>query len=225
MAAKAEKKESIPVGEMLAGFIQKNRRRIIVGFVTLAVLVGGVIGGYSIRDHIRTRGISQVEVFNERYEALRFDINESAKAEEITALLAELETFAAKQSGYPGARAYIIIANIRGDQKNWTEAEQAWTRAANKGTNTYLAPVALFNAAVAAEEQGNLENAIDLYRQTIDYADMFPAAARALFSVGRLWEARQDKDAAISAYQELIDKWPGETAWTSLANSRIIALR
>jgi tetratricopeptide (TPR) repeat protein len=225
MAAKAEKKESVPAGEVLAGFIQKNRRRIIVGFVCLAALVGGIIGGYSIRNSMRTRGISQVEAFNERYEALRFDINESAKAEEINALLEELETFAAKQSGYPGARAYIIIANIRGDQKSWAEAEQAWTRAAQRGGKSYLAPVAWFNAAVAAEEQGNLENAIDLYRRTIDYADMFPAAARALFSVGRLWEARQDKEAAISAYQELIDKWPDETAWTSLANSRIIALR
>jgi tetratricopeptide (TPR) repeat protein len=223
--AEAEKKESVPAGEVLAGFIQKNRRRIIAGFIFLAALVGGVIGGYSIRDSMRTRGISRVEVFNERYEALRFDINESAKADEINALLEELEAFAAKQSGYPGTRAYTIIANIRGDQKNWAEAEQAWTRAAQRGAKTYLAPVALFNAAVAAEERGNLENAIELYRQTIDYADIFPAAARALFSVGRLWEAQQKKEAAIEAYQELIDKWPGETAWTSLANSRIIALR
>jgi tetratricopeptide (TPR) repeat protein len=85
--------------------------------------------------------------------------------------------------------------------------------------------VSLFNAAAAAEEQGNLEAAIELYRQTLNYADIFPAAPRAQFAVGRLWEAQQNKEAAIEAYRGLIDKWPAETVWTGLANSRIIALQ
>jgi TolA-binding protein len=78
---------------------------------------------------------------------------------------------------------------------------------------------------VAAEEQGSLEEAIRLYGETVNYADSFPSAPRAQFSIGRLREALDDQEAAIEAYRVVIDRWPAETVWTGLANSRIITLR
>jgi tetratricopeptide (TPR) repeat protein len=87
---------------------------------------------------------------------------------------------------------------------------------------TYLEPVAFYNGAVAAEEQGNTAQAIELYTKAASAAD-FPAASRAQFAIGRLQEAN-GKDAALEAYKSLLSKWPNDQVWANLAQSRIIAL-
>jgi tetratricopeptide (TPR) repeat protein len=87
-----------------------------------------------------------------------------------------------------------------------------------------LAPVSLFNAAVAAEEQGNIDQAIELYGESAAHVSGFPAAARAQFAVGRLHESQGDPQAALEAYKAIAEKWSNETAWINLAQSRIILL-
>ncbi|GHT56475.1 hypothetical protein FACS1894109_05530 [Spirochaetia bacterium] len=212
-------------GESINNFIQKNRKGILVCFGVIVVLLAGFIGGLAIRDAVRNKAISRAEDFNTRYEELRWDISEGTKVEETTALLAELTVFAEKNSGYAGGRAWAIIAGIRGDKKEWAEAELAWSSAAKAASKTYLAPVALFNAAAAAEEQGNTEDAIRLYTECLVRADIFPAAARAQFSIGRLRESQSDSAAALEAYRTLVSKWPNDSIWTNLAQNRIIALQ
>ncbi|GHT64182.1 hypothetical protein FACS1894110_03350 [Spirochaetia bacterium] len=217
--------EKVSLGEGINNFIQKNRKGILVCFGVIVVLLAGFIGGLAIRDAVRDKTISRVEEFNTRYEELRWDISEGEKAEEVTALLDDLAAFAEKTSGYAGGRAWAIIAGIRGDKKEWPQAEQAWSSAAKAASKTYLAPVALFNAAAAAEEQGNTEDAIRLYTECLARADIFPAAARAQFSIGRLRESQSNSAAALEAYRALVSKWPKDPVWTSLAQNRIIALQ
>ncbi|MDR1950543.1 MAG: tetratricopeptide repeat protein [Spirochaetaceae bacterium] len=224
MAAINEKKEVLTLSESLAFFIQKNRKAIFVFAGAVIIITIGFIAALGIQDYIRTRAVSGVEALNDRYEALRFSINESEKEAEVTALLEELSAFAAKTASFPGARAYAMIASIHGDKKNWAEAESNWILAAGKGKKTYLAPVAFFNAAAAAEEQGNIEGAVTHYNESLNYAADFPQAPRAQFAIGRLREEQQNRDAALEAYRVVAEKWPAETVWTNLANSRIISL-
>ncbi|GHV45153.1 hypothetical protein AGMMS49546_30350 [Spirochaetia bacterium] len=217
--------EKLSLSEEINAFILKNRKGILICFGVLVVALGGFIGGIAIKGAVQNKTLSTVEGFNSRYEELRWDISEGTKTEEAAALLEELSAFAQKTSGYAGGRAWAIIAGIRGSQKNWPEAEQAWSSAAKAASKTYLAPAALFNAAAAAEEQGNAERAIALYTECLAKADLFPAAARAQFSIGRLHESQSNKDAALEAYRTLVNKWPGDPVWTNLAQNRIIALQ
>jgi tetratricopeptide (TPR) repeat protein len=76
---------------------------------------------------------------------------------------------------------------------------------------------------VAAEEQGKLDEAIEYFNQSLLAAD-FPAAPRARFNIGRLYEAKHDKEAASEAYRSLIENTPVESNWVKLAQSRIISL-
>ena len=139
-------------------------------------------------------------------------------------LLAELEPFARKNSGYAGARAWSIIARIYSDQNEWEQSETAWVSAAGKSAKNYLEPLAWFNAAIAAEEQGKIPQAIDYYTNSVTAAIGFPSAPRAQFSIGRLYETLDDSDAAIAAYRAVIAGWPHDQVWGNLANSRIITL-
>ncbi|MDR2403163.1 MAG: tetratricopeptide repeat protein [Spirochaetaceae bacterium] len=224
MAMTDEKIEGGKFTENLAYFIQKNRRLIFMITGALILIVAGFVVVLSVQDRIRTRALSAVEAFNDRYEVLRFDINESAKEEEVAALLEELSAFAQKTAAFSGARSYALIASIHMDRKNWAEAERNWTLAAEKGKKTYLMAVASFNAGVAAEEQGNIEAAITHYGKSLALADDFPHAPRAQFAIGRLQEEQQNREAALEAYRALMEKWSSETVWVNLANSRIIAL-
>jgi tetratricopeptide (TPR) repeat protein len=194
----------------------------IGAFAVIAVGLAGFIAVTAIRSSLQTKALTQVEELNRRYETLRFDIKEESKATDVQALLDDLSSFAQKQSGYAAARAYTLSANIYMDQARWDEAFTAWDKAASASAETYLQPVAFYNGAVAAEEQGNTAQAIELYTKAASAAD-FPAASRSQFAIGRLQEAN-GKDAALEAYKSLLSKWPDDQVWGNLAQSRIIAL-
>jgi tetratricopeptide (TPR) repeat protein len=224
MASTEEKTEKRGFGDALADFIRNRRRELLVVMIATLVLVMGFIAFYAVRSSLREKANSVVEDFAKRYETLVIDINEEEKAEEAQTLLDELGAFAKKTSGYAGARAYSLTASIHAEQKNWALAESAWRNSAAKAGKSYLAPVSLFNAAVAAEEQGNLDQAIELYAESAAHGSNFPAAARAQFAIGRLRESQGDIPAALDAYKLIPEKWADESAWINLAQSRIIVL-
>ncbi|AEF86640.1 putative TPR domain protein [Treponema primitia ZAS-2] len=224
MATTEERKEKLSFGDALADFIQNNRKALICILAAAIVIVLGSIAGFSIRDSLRGKAISQVEDLSQRYDVLVIDINNPSKEADVEALLDELTSFAGKHSGYPGARAYYLIASIYTEKKDWVQAEEAWSKSAKVGKKIYLAPVALYNAAVAAEEQGNLSRAISLYLESAAFDADFPDAPRAQFAVGRLYETQGDIPAALEAYRVIPEKWEAASTWINLAQSRIIFL-
>jgi len=223
-AAQNNSDNKLTIPEKINEFFQKNRKPIIIGFAGILVIIAGLIIGITVKDKMVEKALGRVDEFSRRYNELNnyTDENEITRLTEMTILLAELDSFAKKSFGFPAARAYSISADILMDQKNWTEAERAYLAAANKAGKSYFAPVCLFNAAVAAEEQDNIESAIAHYKKSLDFS--FPAAARSQFSIGRLEESRNNKNEALEAYNTVMAKWPGEQLWANLAQSRIIAL-
>lgn len=217
--------EQANLNEGINDFVRKYRKPIVISLGGLVLLLAVTVGSLSLVDVFRKKAISAVEEFNRRYEVLRPGITGGlAIPAEVDTLLAELDSFAKKNTGYAGGRAWSIIAGIHSDKKEWVAAEQAWAAAAKAASKTYLAPVASFNAAVAAEEQGKTAEAIGYYDEAIKHPAVFPAAARAQFAIGRLRESLREPDAALEAYRAVVSGWPNDTTWISLAQSRIIAL-
>jgi tetratricopeptide (TPR) repeat protein len=229
MAAEAEKNEKLNIGGVLDDFIQRNRRVLFIGLAAIVVVVLGFAVFVSVMDKVQSGALSKAEDFKRRYEALRIYINSEdplalEKQEEISALEAELAAFEETSSGYALAMAYAISAGIAGDRKNWAESESAWVNAAAVAGKSYFAPIALYNAAASAENQNNNDRAIELYNQVLEFGDSFPQAPRAQFAVGRLREIQGNRDEALEAYRALTGKWPDNSLWANLAQSRILAL-
>ena len=227
--ATAQKNEQQGFNEKLHEFMQKYRRVILFGFLGIVVVLFALVVGISLRDRAQARALSQVDELNRRYEEIKVFLQseeplDAANQTELSALLEELDSFTDRGSGFPAARAYNIIASIHWDQEDWAEAEIAWSASARAASRSYLAPVSFFNAAVAAEEQGNAESAIALYNEALEHGDSFPAAARAQFSVGRLYESLHNRDAALEAYRILLGRWPNDPVWSNLAQNRILIL-
>ena len=226
--------EKMNTGEKIIDFIQKNRKVI---FITLGILVFmfiGLIAFIYISDAVNKRDIAEIEEINDRYNKLfpgdaDFYNAEDFSTADAEALLADLKTFTEKSSpifssAFASSRAWSLIGQIYSVRKDWPRAEEAWLNTARVGSKTYLGPVGFFNAAVAAEEQGKLEQAIELLQNSLSHSFEFPAAPRAQFSIGRLYEQLGNSSAAIEAYRTVLINWPGMTAFSNLARSRIIAI-
>jgi len=232
-AADAQKKEeAVTIGEQVADFIQKNRKILFIGLIAIVVVLAGFITVVTVREKLQERALSQVEEYGRYYEAIRMDPDGDysddpyivSRMGEIAVLLVNIEGFAATNSGFAAARAYNLAANIHWDQGNRDEAERAWLDAAKAAGKTYLAPVSYYNAAVVAEERGDIETAIAHYQRALEHGKVFPSAVRAQFSIGRLEESRNRKDAALEAYRNVLNNWPNDPLWPNLAQSRILAL-
>ena len=226
----AQKKDEVAtINEKVADFIQKYRKILFIALIAIIVVLAGFITVVTVREKLLEKALSQVDEFSRRYQALRIDSDSDdpyivSRMAEIAVLLVNIEGFAARNSGFPAAQAYSIAAGIHWDQNNKDEAERAWLDAAKAAGKNYLAPVSLYNAAVAAEERGDIETAIAHYREALEHGKVFPSAVRAQFSVGRLEESRNMKDAALEAYRNVLNNWPGDPLWPNLAQSRILAL-
>ena len=139
-------------------------------------------------------------------------------------LLPQLELLADRHSSrYAGRRALQLLATRHVELEEWQQAADRFTELADLATG-YLAPLALSNAAVAYEELGDRDRAMSVY---LDLIERYPddlAAARALFSVGRLQEEQGDPVAAGETYAELESAYAG-SRWSLLARNRLIYLR
>jgi tetratricopeptide (TPR) repeat protein len=209
--------------------IQKNRKTLIIAFAAVLVILAGFIIGSAIMDKARTKAIGQVIEFEQRYEGLKYFVSRTdaeaiEKIPQIFTLLEDLAAFQKRNSGLALARSYYLSGDIHADQKNWAGAEAAWAEAARAAKKSYLAPLSFFNAAVAAEERGNTQDAIDFHNSALAFGDSFPAAAKSQFSIGRLEESRGNTAGAVEAYRSLLSKWPNDPYWSNLAQSRLVVL-
>jgi tetratricopeptide (TPR) repeat protein len=205
-------------------FVQKRRTGIFVSLGILAVSLVGFFVVFLLQDSLRKKANSAIEELGSRYEALRPTITEDFSAVDVENLVSDLTSFAKKHSGYAGSKAWSIIGSIHSEKKEWAEAETAWVAAANAAPKIYLAPIAWYNAAASAEEQGKMAEAIDYYTKSIAAPSGFSAASRAQFSIGRLRESLGETAAAVDAYRAVISGWPYDQVWVNLAYNRIIML-
>jgi len=212
------------LGDKINNFVQRNRKGILISVSAVFILIAGLVVFLSLQDVFNKKAIGEVEELSRRFNDIRYLTGDDQNASDVDALLADLNTFAKNKKGIAGSRAWSMIAQIHSDKKDWQQAESAWLNAAKTGDKTYLAPISLFNAAVAAEEQGKLEQAVQLLEQSVAHPFEFPAAPRAQFSIGRLYEQMNNYPAAVEAYRAVLINWQDTPVWQNLARSRIAAI-
>lgn len=207
----------------LAGFLQKNSKffAAFLAAVLAAVVVFFIVNG--LLSAGQKKKLTDMEALNERYEKLSDDLETGGA--EVDALLADLQGFAASTSRYPGAKAYSLAGTIFAKQKRWADAENAFASSAKAGAKTHLYGPSLFNAAIAAEENGDAEKALDYFTRSLA-AESAVFAARAQFSIGRLNEKTGNFEAARTAYRAVVDTYfdNANAYWTKLAQSRLLIL-
>jgi len=216
--------DKINSGDKVNDFIQRNRKGIFIVLGTLVALFLGVVAYFSISDNLNKKATAELDELTARYAEFNFLEDDDYLADEVSVLLEDVKAFAAKSRGFPGSKAWSYAALIYSGRKDWHNARDAWLNSASSGDKTYMGPIALFNAAAAEEELGNEEEALLLLQKCIAHKFEFPAAPRAQFSIGRLYESKEDYESALEAYRAVLINWPNMPVWQHLARSRITAL-
>ncbi len=148
--------------------------------------------------------------------------DEDKKADKQSELQVLIDEALAEYEGfYAQMRALDIQALLYKNEKEYEKAAEAWITLSEAFPESYMAPVALVNAAACREDGGDLEGAISLYTLVEEnYKDRSADRSEVLFNLGRLNEKKGDTKQALSWYEQI----DGPALWLNLAKSRIIAI-
>ena len=212
--------------EKLADFISANRVLIIgIGIAIVVAIVA--VGVYtSVSGNIASSSSRAMDLADQKLQTWAQETDAQKKADEETALVAELDSVAKKWPGTVAAqRALLRKAAILSQKKDYAEAEKVALDAYARNKKSYVAPIALELAATASEEGGNADMALTHLTQiTKEFAKDNPIASHAYFNIGRLQESKQDYKSAAVSYNEVISAYGGSD-WAMLAKNRVIYLK
>ena len=225
MAKSENKNEKLNLQHRILLFLHKRAVFFLGILVALTVLVI-IMGVYnSVNAKKLESQTRMIESIQDDYQSLAAITDDTKKAEKKKKIIEKLEDIVAKgDKNYPMERALFILGNIYYAEDNWKKAADNFMNLSELFPKSYLAPVSLLDAAAAFEEMETYDKAIENYQKVVDnYQGISPDADRAMFGIGRLYEAKSDKAAAVKTYNSLIDTFPSSN-WTNLARSRIIYL-
>ncbi len=219
-----KKKDELSLSQKIEQLVIRYRKQLLISVsVIVAVLVI-----FGIVTQVQSRRLQEYTVRVEQAEQLFRDYL-SSDDDARTALAEELETelddiISSMSSKYPGLRALMIYGEYYYNLEDYGQSMDKFKQAADQFSSTYLAPVALMNAAVASERSGDSDQAISLYQRVVErYADSFHGVSRALLNIGRLYEGRNNIQAALEAYEQLTVDY-SESEWAKLAQTRMIQI-
>ena len=209
---------------VLATFLSNNWRALLVIAVIIVVLViGGGIYTLVHQNRVENSAVAaeQVQSLYADWQAAEGEEKDEIAQQLVSAGEEAIDNFSGM---YAAARSHLVLGRMAYDQEIFEKALEHFNALADSQPKSYLAPVSLMYAATAHEETEEYENAIAAYQRVREnYFDTFPEVPHALFSIGRLYEKIDNKDAAMQAYNEVIDDFSSSN-WTNLARDRIIYL-
>lgn len=214
--------EEMTASKKLAGFIEKNKKAFIAILIVLVCCLIGYIIFASVAKSNKSKNLQALDEISYELTSKSSDL-EDAEIEARIATALEKAAPLTKKGGVVGARANMFCAELAFKQEKYEDAANYWKDAAAKAKKSYLAPISYFNLATCYENIGNVDAAMENYKLAADNND-FVMRTHAMFSYGRILEAKADYAKAAAAYTELNDNFPSDS-WAKLAKSRLISLK
>ncbi|MCR5731760.1 MAG: tetratricopeptide repeat protein [Sphaerochaetaceae bacterium] len=231
---KKDKKEVIEltgaekVAEKTEKFFYNNWKKITIVCAVIAIALV-ILAVVTVMDNNKKEK-QFTEVFNleQGYNSILSLDNTSDEFNKALAdLNAKADALIADADGYPEIKAKYIKALAAMVAQDWNTAASSMEDVAVAAKDTYLVPAALVNAAVAYENAGSQDKALELYNKVWnDFGKDCPEGPKALFNVARIYEAKGDTELAKATYSQLVDTYLSTTGseYARIANARLITL-
>ncbi|MGL4987588.1 MAG: tetratricopeptide repeat protein [Treponemataceae bacterium] len=216
----SEKKTISQIGGAL---LLKIRIPLLV-IISLSILLSIGAGVYfTVSESNLKKNFAELEDFIFTLTEAKKNLSDEKLTEKEDEILAKMIEFATNNKRNPaGSRAFMAIADIHFDRKNWVDAREAWLNAIQANPKAYTTALCYYNAAVVSEEANDLPTAVDYYTKASEAMD-FPLRSRALFSLARVEDVQGNVEAAKEHYRNLVDNFSNDS-WANLANTRLILL-
>ena len=215
-----EQTEEKTVGRKIIDTIEKYRVVIIsvlIGAILVAIVIG-VLG--LIKNNAIEKGLMELDQIEYKYSGL--DTTSETISEDKLSIYNEALELANDSTDIVSVRSFLFAGNIASELENYAEARDAYVHAYEAKTESYTAPMSLFNAAMCSDELNELDLAVEYLEKVSGYED-FSLMPRAMFNLGRIQEARNSNDEALVVYEQVAADYP-DSSWAKLAMSRKIAL-
>ena len=211
--------------DRLAAFLQKYRIVLLVLLIALVVFVVVYFSWSEWQKRSREKSTLMAERAQKLYEQwLEADPEDKRESlqQDLNQLIDQIKKRYPRQ--YAAQRAGFIRASMAFENEQWPEAAQGYKSVADSFSKSYLAPLSLFNAGIAFEQDEDVDKGITAFQELVDnHADSF-LVPHALFSLGRLYETQEDFENAFKVYDKLEDEYPLSN-WTKMGRNRIIDLK
>ena len=191
----------------------------------VVILVG--IGIYSsVSNSNADKSARAMEEVRTKLTAWSAETDQAKKDESEKGIQTDLDAIIKKwPNSFAAQESLYTKSTIATSKKDWPNAEKFAVEAADRLPKTYLAPIALEAAAVAAEEQGSADKATEYYNRIVsNYKEDTPNLAHAYFALGRLAESKSDWKAALASYEKVLSDFP-DSDWAKLAKDRVVYLK
>lgn len=206
-------------------FLQRRRKPVIIIGIAVLVFIFGVFAYLEVQNKRQDASLRLAENIQSQYQKWQ-NASDSDKPDLEKSIIQTSETILKKYPHmYAASRALFVEGNLYWEKEAWSDSAESFSKLAKRFPKSYLAPVALYNAAAATEQSGNEKDALAVLKTLVDtYRDRNAAEVpRALFSMGRITEGLGNPKEAATHYQDLVDNFP-QSSWTNLARDRIIYL-
>jgi tetratricopeptide (TPR) repeat protein len=227
MADKKEPSFQNKVENSLATFLKKNMKAIGITGIALIVILVGLWIGISVTANTHSSLQESIDTLGDQYTqwtALE-DLSSDEAVTLSDSLTEELTVLANHKSNvYATVKANYLLGMIEFKLESYDEALQYFLTAAEKGKDSYLSSLSLFNAAVVSEKLDDSVKALEYYQRVYDDSQgKAVEAARALFNVGRLHEESGEVELAKAVLQQLADEFPN-SEYAKLAQTKLVLL-
>ena len=143
--------EEQTASKKLAGFIEKNKKGIVIILCAILGLLVGYVLGASVANKNKAKDLQAIDEITFEMTDKSNDLSEAEITSRLNTAFEKASAYVNKR-GIAGARANMLCADITYQQKKYSESAGYWKAAAEKAKKTYIAPLCYFNLAVCYEE-------------------------------------------------------------------------
>ena len=193
----------------LQAWLEVNKQRVAVGIVVVAVVVAAAAIQLWVKKE-RERAASTA--------LLQLQLSESSVPGGAIAASAFQQVAADHSGAAAAARARLLAAEVLFNDGHYAEARAEFERAAGLLRDDSLVAIAAFGRAVSLEALGQLDEALQAYREVTLRHSTSSVAGQARLAVAGLHERRGELEQALAVLRELSGRL--DSTWASAARSR-----
>ena len=166
----SEKNEKSTASEKLNGFLEKNRKPVLITFIVGLVLVVGFIVCAIAVSSTSKKDLAAVEAYYYSLIDSSTDLEDSEITKRATECIENLASYT-KKGGIAGVRANMLSAELAYILADYEGAISYYDAAIAKGKKSYTAPICMYNKASCYEEIGKLAEAAESYKAAAEFTD------------------------------------------------------
>ncbi len=224
--------EKEPLTARVAVGLQEKKRVIFIALIALVIVVAGALIAVKVSQGKTYQHVLQWEAIETSLLDLEAMDSEDESWDDAHAeLLQDTEDLlgSTKGKGFADMNTRMVQGRLYTMQEDWNSAADAFLSIETYHPKSYLAPVALFNAAASYEEAGEFGKASEVYQRIIDTQDANPMAdvVRAYFYLGRVAYQQGNTEEASNVWNMMISMYQSDlaaTEWVKLAETMLLTI-